>query len=81
MKKIFAIGFGTLSLGLMLFAAAPARAADYPNVSTLHPFTADCNYMSRAGYLRYMVFAQDGVWLSRAESVAIVQSQGTAAGE
>lgn len=81
MKKFLSIGLAAVSLGIIAMTTAPVRAADYPNVKSLRPFSAECNYMSRAGYLRYLVYQQNGVWLSRSEAVAIVNSQGTAAGE
>ena len=75
------IGFAAAIVGGVLFMSAPATAADYPSVANLTPFTVDCNYMSRAGYLRYLVFERDGIWLSRAEAVAIVNQQSPGAGE
>jgi hypothetical protein len=81
MKSSLGIAFAALTLTLALLRPMPASAADYPNVGELHPFTAECNYMSNAGYLRFLVFARDGLWLTRSESVAIVQTQSTAAGE
>ncbi len=61
----------------MLFAmgTTPAAAADYPNVSGLQPFAAESNYMSLAGYLRWMTFKEQGVWLSMAEAQRIVAEQ------
>jgi hypothetical protein len=47
----------------------------YPNVAGLVPFSPSCNFMSRAGYLRYIVYNQQGVWLTRSDAVAIVDQQ------
>ncbi|MBI2266551.1 MAG: hypothetical protein HYU64_15545 [Armatimonadetes bacterium] len=64
------------SLLLALFVnSAPLQAAEYPNVANLRPFSPEANYMSLPGYLRFLVFEQDGIWLSRAECAAIVRSQ------
>lgn len=79
MKKITrfltmsAIGLG---LGISLsFGSSPAQAAEYPNVTTLKAFSAEANYMSLPGYLRDLVWQRDGIWMTREESVAIVQRQ------
>jgi hypothetical protein len=52
-----------------------AQAATYPRVSRLRPFSAQTNYMSLPGYLRYRVYVLDGVWLSRRTAAAIVHRQ------
>ncbi|MHB2020771.1 MAG: hypothetical protein ACYCW6_27855 [Candidatus Xenobia bacterium] len=81
LTDLLKLGALAAMVGGVLFASAPAKAANYPSVSNLTPFTADCNYMSRAGYLRYLVYERDGIWLSRAEAVAIVNQQSPGAGE
>jgi hypothetical protein len=53
-------------------AASPGQ---YPKVSGLRPFSLEANFMSLAGYFRFLVFARDGIWLSRHECVAIVNQQ------
>jgi hypothetical protein len=66
-------------LGVAVFSAAlagVASAQQYPNVTTLTPFTAQTNYMSRAGYLRYVSHQQTGQWLSYSEAGRIVHQQG-----
>ena len=60
--------------------ATPAPATtqtqgQYPNVANLKPFSAEANYMSLAGYLRYLVFQQTAQWLTREEAVRIVNQQ------
>jgi hypothetical protein len=63
-------------LGTLVAAAAqPAAAAEYPNVADLKPFAAESNYMSLPGYLRWMTFREQGVWLSMAEAKRIVAEQ------
>ena len=56
-------------------AAPPAAAAEYPNVGSLEPWSAQTNYMSLAGYLRWLTFQDQGVWLSMAEAKRIVAEQ------
>lgn len=72
--------FVLIAAALTLLFPATARAAEYPQVTQLRPFSAEANYMSLPGLVRYLVWAQDGVWLSRGEAVAIVASQFAAAG-
>ncbi|HET7265126.1 MAG TPA: hypothetical protein VFL28_10690 [bacterium] len=60
--------------------ATPAPATtqtqgQYPNVANLKPFAAEANFMSLAGYLRYLVFQQTSQWLTREEAVRIVNQQ------
>jgi hypothetical protein len=61
-------------------ATTPAPATtqtqgQYPSVANLKPFSAEADYMSLAGYLRYLVFQQAGQWLTREEAVRIVNQQ------
>ena len=53
----------------------PAVAAEYPQVNNLSPFTSECNYMSRQGYLRLIVFQQSGEWISVHEAKHVVAEQ------
>jgi len=65
-------------LGVVMFSATFAgvvSAQQNPNVSSLTPFSAETNYMSLAGYLRYVNHQQTGQWLTVPESVRIVQQQ------
>lgn len=61
--------------------AQPGAPQLYPNVATLEPFSAEANYMSLPGYLRWVVFQQTGQWLSRAEANRIVNQQTGTAGQ
>lgn len=66
-------------LGVAVFSAALAGAASaqqYPNVSTLTPFTAQTSFMSLPGYLRYVSHQQTGQWLTYTEAGRIVHQQG-----
>lgn len=82
MRKIALLVLGVMVLSLAGTAMAqttttPASQTQgqYPNVASLKPFSAEANYMSLAGYLRYLVFQQTGQWLTRAEAVRIVAQQ------
>lgn len=87
MKKIagrLAVAVVLLAAVLALTFAAPMAASaqstsEYPFVANLEPFSPEANYMSLPGYLRYLVWEKDGIWLSRAEAVAVVESQESAA--
>ena len=45
------------------------------NVASLRPFSPEANYMSLPGVYRYLTFVNTGVWMTREESVANVDSQ------
>jgi hypothetical protein len=75
-KRFFTMSLAGLGLATSLaLAPAPVAAAEYPMVASLTPFSAEANYMSLPGYLRFLVYQRDGIWLSRQESVAIVDRQ------
>lgn len=72
MRNIIVIGvIGSLLLAL----AAPATAQQFPNVSSLEPFSAEANFMSLPGYLRWLVFQQTGQWITYAEAARVVREQ------
>ncbi len=63
---------------LVALAAAPAAAQEagqYPSVAGLTQFTAESNFMSLEGYLRWMTFKEQGIWLSVPEAKRIVAEQ------
>jgi len=60
---------------MVAWAAPPAAAAEYTNVASLESWSAQTNYMSLAGYLRWMTFKDQGVWLSMPEAKRIVAEQ------
>ena len=59
-----------------LIAPQAAQAQDYPNVANLTPFTAEANYMSKPGYLRYRNYVNTNNWISYEEAARIVAEQG-----
>lgn len=51
----------------------PSGLATDPNfVEILEPFTLETNYMSKAGFYRYAVYANTDVWMTRDEAVASI---------
>jgi hypothetical protein len=65
-----------VAMGMLLaLTTGPASAADYPNVAQMQPWAAESNYMSLPGYLRWMTFKEQGVWLSMPEAKRIVAEQ------
>ena len=50
-------------------------AGEYPNVGGVVAFTEAANFMSLPGYLRWVTFKEQGLWLTYAEARRIVQAQ------
>ena len=62
---------------LLVLTPQPAVAqAEYPNVADVQPFTPEANYMSLPGYLRWVTWRDQQVWLSYSEASRIVLAQG-----
>ena len=77
-RKAFMIVATTL---LVATAVTPVLAqTTYPDVSALDPFSAESNFMSRPGYLRWVTFQQTSNWLSYVEAERIVVEQTRTAG-
>ena len=80
MRKLAVIVLGVVMLSAALSGIASAQQNPTvsnlnPNVSTLTPFSASADYMSPAGYLRYLMFQQTGQWLTYQEAARIVLQQ------
>lgn len=59
-----------------LQAAPPAPVAPrYPDMSGVQPFRPESNYMSLAGYLRWLVFQEVNAWITVAEAARILREQ------
>lgn len=66
-------------------AAAPVLSAppvqmdlaltSLPRVENLKPFSPETQYMSVAGFLRYVVYHQTGLWLTQNEASRMLQEQ------
>ena len=53
----------------------PANPMLSTNVAALRPFSPEANFMSLSGVYRYLTFVNTGVWMTRGEAVATVDSQ------
>ena len=51
----------------------PGSTGQMPRVSNLKPFSIEANFMSLAGYLRYLMHQQTGQWMTYAEAQRAVQ--------
>lgn len=60
---------------ILAVTATASFAQQYPNVKNLKPFSPETNFMSQAGYLRWVTYQQSNTWLSVAEAQRIVNSQ------
>jgi hypothetical protein len=60
----------------VVFAQQSQVPQQFPQVRNLEPFSAETNFMSLPGYLRWVVFQQQGQWLSHDEAARIVSQQG-----
>lgn len=74
MRRIMMVIIG-LWVAVGIFAGQ-AAAQQYPSVNNLKPFSAETNFMSRAGYLRYLVHQQNAQWITYQEAARIVKQQG-----
>ena len=55
-------------------APAPAGTpGQYADVKNLKPFSAEADFMSLAGYLRYLTHQRTSQWLTHAEAERIVR--------
>lgn len=61
--------------GLFPGGAAPVAVAGFPQVAGLRPYSAETNYLSLPGYLRWIVYPASGVWITYAEAARVVQEQ------
>ncbi len=67
-------------LMLLVAIAVPAfaqakPAGEYPNVASMAPFSAGTNFMSLPGYLRWITWKDQGVWITYQEAERIVAAQ------
>jgi hypothetical protein len=73
--KLRALVILVLASVLLAAAIAPAFAQQVPSVSNLEPFSAEANFMSLPGYLRWLLFQQNGNWITYQEAARMVQQQ------
>lgn len=74
-KLVLAIALA-VTAAATLVAAPSAQAQQFPSVAGLTPFSAECNYMSKPGYLRYRYFVSSGNWISYEEAARVAAEQG-----
>ena len=75
-KIIIGIALVTAMAASAIIAPKAAQAQDYPDVSAVTPFTAEANYMSKPGYLRYRNYVNTNNWISYEEASRVVAEQG-----
>ena len=51
----------------------PGATGQIPSVSSLKPFSIEADFMSLAGYLRYLMHQQTGQWMTYAEATRAVK--------
>jgi len=56
--------------------AQTTTTGDYPTVSNLQAFSAEANFMSLPGYLRYLMFQKTSQWMTYGEARRTVMQQG-----
>ncbi len=61
--------------GLFPGGAAPPAVAGFPQVAGLRSYSAETNYLSLPGYLRWIVYPASGVWITYTEAARVVQEQ------
>jgi hypothetical protein len=52
---------------------APGSTGQMPSVANLKPFTIEADFMSLAGYFRYLMHQQTGQWMTYAEAQRAVK--------
>jgi len=80
LKKMLLLAM--LVIVTMFALIAPASAQQViPNVKGLTPYSAQTNFMSLPGYLRWQYYIENGnVWVSIQEATQLVNSQISPAG-
>jgi hypothetical protein len=67
------------SAALITTIPGVAGVTGLPDVRRLHPFSAETDYLSVQGYLRYVVYGMTQVWISSEESARFVASDASPA--
>ncbi len=76
MRKII-IGIALVTAMAASAVVAPKAAqAQTVDVANITPFTAEANYMSKPGYLRYRTYVATNNWISYEEAARLVAEQG-----
>jgi hypothetical protein len=70
------LGIATPALAQQTEPQQSGQPGLFPQVNGLEPFSAEANFMSLAGYLRWLMFQQRGEWLSWTEAQRVLNQQG-----
>ena len=73
--KRFSLLLIVAMLVTLALSAVPCSAQEYPKVANLTPFSAEAKFMSLAGYMRWLVYLDRNIWISRSEAQAAVNEQ------
>jgi hypothetical protein len=73
MRKLIVLALAVVFFGVIVTGMASAQ--QYPNVANLKPFSAEADFMSLAGYLRYVTHQQTGQWMTLDEAARVVKQQ------
>jgi hypothetical protein len=73
MRKLIVLALAVVFFAVTLTGTASAQ--QYPNVANLKPFSAEADFMSLAGYLRYVTHQQTGQWMTLDEAARVVKQQ------
>lgn len=81
MRKAFALIVSVAALFAVISGVAFAQSTQpspgqVPTVSNLKPFSPEADFMSLAGYLRYLMHQATGQWVTYAEATRVVRQQG-----
>jgi hypothetical protein len=74
MRKIVVVV--VLAMAALIGTLAAPKAEAQVSVSGLRPFSPEANYMSLAGYLRWVTLRDTGRWISREEAEQRVRAGG-----
>jgi hypothetical protein len=75
MRKLIVVIVLAITVLVGAVVAPRAQAQNYPQVGNLTPFTAETNYMSLPGFLRFSYLQSSGTWISHDQAVEIVKQQ------
>ena len=73
--SVMAVGVAAADTAQPAAARVGVAAGEYMDVSGIVPFSAEANFMSLTGYLRWTVLRDQHVMLTRVEAQRIVTAQ------
>ncbi|HVF09828.1 MAG TPA: hypothetical protein VNA16_03450 [Abditibacteriaceae bacterium] len=75
-KLLIVVVFAVAALVGAFMAPQQAQAQEYPDCTTVTPFTQAANFMSIPGWMRWRYVAGGGRWISREEAIKVAQDKG-----